>query len=67
MFGKDLAFECKLNDSVCSVYVNCTDLNALMVATPDAPVFYINGEGEQGQCQKKELTFIGIVELLTGD
>ena len=53
-----ITFKCELNGE--TVYIDCTDLNGLIMAEPNDLIFYSDYDGCQGQCRKKELTFLAI-------
>ena len=56
-----LTFKCQLADE--TVYVNCIELNWLMIAEPNNWIYYIDSDNCQGQCRKKELIFISVEGL----
>jgi hypothetical protein len=59
-YNMKVVFQCDLNGE--TVYVTATDLNGLISAGPNDLMFYTGSDNCQGQCKKKELTFLDIHE-----
>lgn len=65
MFGTNVTFQCLLdNDEL--VYVSCTELNEIIRAEPNDLIFYTDSDNNQGQCKKRELTFISVKVINVG-
>lgn len=61
MFFEHVTFQCQLNEE--TVYIDCTALNGLIMAEPNDWIFYTDSDNCQGQCRKKELTFLSVEGL----
>ncbi len=56
----ETTFLCDLNGT--TVYVACLELNEVIMAGPDDLMFYTDSDSCQGQCKKKELKFIMVID-----